>query len=168
MKMSAADISLLVLNNDDPRKLHSPDNSSFYTRYLYQKLNKAKHDIRLLRLQPPQDAAEPVVDFQTLDKCDLTEYKPKYIAFSYAAGNPGITTSIHVNGYAFNAFANLGDAIRDVLSFCKRTDLNVTEQLFWIDQICINNADTVECSHQCEKSIAIQRQHLCVSRAMPG
>lgn len=148
MKMSALESSLQALSNDDSRKLHSPDNISFYSRNPYQKLDKAKHDIRLLKLLPPKDTADTIFNFEIVDKCDLTEYKSKYIAFSYAAGNPTFTTSIRVNGHAFNAFANLDHAIRDVVSFCNRTELDIAEQLFWVDQICINNADTEERSHQ--------------------
>jgi len=71
----------------------------------------------------------------------------KYTTLSYCAGDPKETEIITVNGIHFNAFANLGHALRQARHFW-RNKFDGQELLLWADQICINQSNPSERSHQ--------------------
>jgi hypothetical protein len=45
-------------------------------------------------------------------------------------------------------FANLGLALRDVIAYWKKNGMENGQELLWADQICINQSDSEERSHQ--------------------
>jgi Heterokaryon incompatibility protein (HET) len=73
---------------------------------------------------------------------------PSYCAISYFAGNHKETEVIFVNGIRFNAFANLARALRQIVQAKERGYLKECPQLIWVDQICINQSNPAERSHQ--------------------
>ncbi|KAK3326178.1 heterokaryon incompatibility protein-domain-containing protein [Apodospora peruviana] len=83
------------------------------------------------------------------DKC-----RKRYAAISYCAGNPAHTRTILVNGVPFHVFANLAHALDITRDFwAKRPSSsfpgeNKKECLLWADQICINQSNLRERSHQ--------------------
>lgn len=117
------------------------DNFNFYTNFNYPALNKTRNEIRLLR-----------VDALGRDKHELisnvpVQESPKFSALSYVCGSPKNPVAINVNGHDFNAFANLAAAIDDVRG-CWQTSFPGRKLLLWTDQICINQNDDDERSHQ--------------------
>jgi len=71
----------------------------------------------------------------------------KFTTLSYGAGNPHTTETIFVNGICFNAFANLGHALRQARYFWKN-NFDKQELLLWADQVCINQSNPEERSQQ--------------------
>jgi hypothetical protein len=72
----------------------------------------------------------------------------KYTTISYCAGDPKKTEVIVVNGVEFNAFANLGHALRQARHFWTDRFNNNQELILWVDQVCINQSNPLERSHQ--------------------
>src|SRR5215471_8958663 len=115
----------------------TPENSSFYSKRKYKYLDPDSNEIRLLKVHPrrlrPRDLAKAFSkwtrDLRTdaystfsnqvseedficasliEDVGGITDGFPvKYAALSYCAGSAGITKRIMIDGYWFNAFANL-------------------------------------------------------------
>jgi len=48
----------------------------------------------------------------------------------------------------FNAFANLEYALREVVGYWRENGMNADEELLWVDQVCINQSNPGERSHQ--------------------
>jgi hypothetical protein len=55
---------------------------------------------------------------------------------------------VYINGTRFNAFANLAHALRQIIRGRERAELQECPQLIWADQMCINQSNTSERSHQ--------------------
>ncbi|KAF5533467.1 heterokaryon incompatibility 6 OR allele [Fusarium napiforme] len=73
----------------------------------------------------------------------------KYLALSYAAGDPQKTGRILVGGYIFNAFSQLIHALKCAVQYWKKQNgCRCGYFLFWVDQICINQSDDVERGQQ--------------------
>jgi hypothetical protein len=128
---------------------YSPYNRIFYDYFRYATLNRSDHRIRLLRIHP-HEANE---DDNATVKCDLIEnvslgdFSGQFTTLSYCAGDPNKTELVLVNGFHFNAFANLGHALRQARHFWNTHHAD-REFLLWADQVCINQSDTSERSHQ--------------------
>ncbi|KAE9366569.1 hypothetical protein N431DRAFT_561970 [Stipitochalara longipes BDJ] len=126
---------------------YSPENGIFYAENPYKPLHNHEHEIRLLRFLPPHNMN---LSFTLLDNIPLTSVSGKYTALSYCAGNPKNTARIIINGLEFNAFANLGLALKEVMTYWRRTGALFGENWLWVDQVCINQSDPGERSHQVE------------------
>ncbi|KAF9773629.1 hypothetical protein IL306_008536 [Fusarium sp. DS 682] len=84
-----------------------------------------------------------------LDGVALSMCTGKYLALSYAAGDPQNTARILVGGHIFNAFAQLIHALKCAVHYWYRQNgCRDGYFLFWVDQICINQSDDVERGHQ--------------------
>jgi len=126
----------------------SPQNIDFYSKFRYSDLDFTEQTIRLLRIHPlssDDDESAPII-------CDLIDNfsllaKPDYTTISYCAGDPKNTERIIVNGLEFNAFSNLAHALRQARHFWKRK-FGARELLLWADQVCINQSNPSERSHQ--------------------
>ncbi|KAJ9660012.1 hypothetical protein H2201_007117 [Coniosporium apollinis] len=103
--------------------------------YQYQPL-RDESSIRLLKLKP-SGGSELI--------CELLEVSitnpPKYEALSYAWGSGQATSSIQCSGKPLSVSANCAAALH-------RLRQRFSSRLLWIDQICINQPDAVEKSHQ--------------------
>lgn len=53
-----------------------------------------------------------------------------------------------MNGIRFNAFANLGLALEEVIIYWEKKGINGEHQCLWVDQICIDQSNPNERSHQ--------------------
>lgn len=120
---------------------HTPRNSGFYSSFQYHPLERRRHEIRLLSIDSWSQHR-----YKMIGPVPLAN-PPPYCAISYVAGDPKDTCRISVDNVVFNAFANLGRAIEDVRSFWSRFHPD-QELLLWVDQICINQSDHSERSHQ--------------------
>jgi hypothetical protein len=127
---------------------YSPENRTFYTQKPYQPLSTSHRQLRLLKLLSPSISGEHPLSFQLLDQVPLEAAQKTYTALSYCAGDPNKTAPILVNGIAFNAFANLELALQEAVVYWKEKDLDWEKDYLWADQICINQSNTVERSHQ--------------------
>lgn len=130
---------------------YSPQNTQFYSKFKYAHLDPKTPSIRLLRIPPPPsfDIANQThpIHCELLDNISLSDIEGKYTTLSYCAGDPKNTEAILVNGVEFNAFANLGHALRQARFFWKDRYQD-TELLLWADQICIDQSTPSERSHQ--------------------
>jgi hypothetical protein len=108
--------------------------------FAYSALDKATHQIRLLKISP-QSAREcdALVDC-TLIVVTLNE-APSYTALSYVWGDETNRRPVLVNGSETSVNANLEEALRHL----QREDGTV---LIWADALCINQRDKAERSHQ--------------------
>ncbi|KAF5657240.1 hypothetical protein FCIRC_13333 [Fusarium circinatum] len=92
---------------------------------------------------------EKLLACDVLDGVALSMCTGKYLALSYAAGDPENTARILVGGHIFNAFAQLIHALKCAVDYWYRQNgCRDGYFLFWIDQICINQSDDVERGHQ--------------------
>jgi hypothetical protein len=179
----------------------TPENNNFYARRKYKELNPHTHEIRLLRVHPARltanelesvfpewvkgdtDAADLVRSDSINERhedficCELLEPLPlesvthKYAALSYCAGSASTTKRIMIDGFWFNAFANLEHALDgfmhcyDRFSTSRSSSLirkengldrfvpvydpdSTSGNLIWTDQACINQIGYSEKSHQ--------------------
>lgn len=94
--------------------------------------------------QAPLWASDLFIVCELRDKIPLPTMNGRYSALSYCAGRPTETTKIMINGCWFNAFANLEHSIESV-----RCNADRRENIFlWTDQVCINQGNHQEKSHQ--------------------
>jgi hypothetical protein len=149
---------------------YSPQNRDFYESFKYETLKPSDRRIRLLRLHPhaANEDDNATVECDLIDDVSLEEYTGKFTTISYCAGEPNKTETVLVNGEPFNAFANLGHALREARHFWK-THHEDQELLLWADQICINQKNTSERSHQVsfmgDIYAAAQQVLVCLSTA---
>jgi hypothetical protein len=127
---------------------YSPENRTFYAQNSYQPLSTSHRQLRLLKLLSPSTPGEQPLSFQLLDQVPLETAQKTYIALSYCAGDPKKTAPILVNGITFNAFANLGIALQEAVVYWKEKGLDWENYYLWADQICINQSNPDERSHQ--------------------
>jgi hypothetical protein len=140
-------------SNEPPQtkfdNFYSPQNSEFYSKFYYTNLNPGERRIRLLRIQPlePGGHESSRIRCELIDNLSLAEMRGKFTTVSYCAGDPKMTEAILVNGLEFNAFSNLDHALRQVCHFWKEK-YGIQELLLWADQICINQSNPDDRSHQ--------------------
>ena len=128
---------------------YTPENDEFYSNFRYAELDATDRRIRLLRIKQlgtTDDDSSPI-SCDLFDDLSLSDMEGQYTTISYFAGHPEETELITVNGRMFNAFANLGHALRQARHFWK-TKFPGQELLLWADQICINQSNVSERSHQ--------------------
>ncbi|MCJ1390770.1 hypothetical protein MMC18_003631 [Xylographa bjoerkii] len=115
--------------------------------YSYKKLNAAKHEFRLLILEPARKGK-----WEDKLRCSLTTTvlnhpnTPRittYEAVSYCWGESTPYSSILVDGCLLSITENLD-------SFLRRKRVRSSKQRLWIDAICINQADNAERTQQVE------------------
>jgi hypothetical protein len=149
---------------------YSPQNHTFYNSFEYAILKPSDLHIRLLRIYPHEanEDDNATIKCDLIDDVSLEEYTGKFTTISYCAGDPKNTETVLVNGVQFNAFANLGHALRQARHFWK-THHAGRQLLLWADQICINQSDRPERSHQVgfmgEIYAAAQQVLVCLSTA---
>jgi hypothetical protein len=128
---------------------YTPENSNFYSSFRYMDLDSEGCAIRLLRIKPPHssDTKQAPISCDLLDNVPLSTVKGKYTTISYSAGDLNEIERIVVNGLPFNAFSNLGHALRQARHFW-RDNFDKQELLLWADQVCINQNNYLERSQQ--------------------
>lgn len=93
--------------------------------------------------------ANQLIQCDLVDNIVLEDFKDEYQAISYCAGDPDTTAVVTVKRIPFNAFIGvmhtLRQARRTYHSYLKD---GIVAPLLWVDQICINQSDPVERSHQ--------------------
>lgn len=113
---------------------------------MYQYYNVRGKDIRLLYLLPGTES---------MVKCEIIpaslKSHPKYMALSYAWGDPDDTAPIQVNGCRFDVTSNLHSAL---VALRKRHK----HPLLWVDAVCINQRNKEEQSHQVSMMTQIYSQ----------
>jgi hypothetical protein len=124
---------------------HSPVNHAFYFGFSYGELSRTHRQIRLLKLIRSDETG--VTHWTLVRNVDLSSWRGRYFALSYCAGDPAKTSKIIVDGVSFNAFYNLARALFDVTIFWQH-EFPDRENFLWADQICINQSNFPERSHQ--------------------
>jgi Heterokaryon incompatibility protein (HET) len=115
--------------------------------FLYQPLNIAERQIRLVTLQPGKFHHEIVCNIYMVS----LDRNPSYEALSYVWGDPRITQSIQVDGMPFDITLNLVAALR-------RLRYSNNYRRLWVDAICINQGDLDERSSQVAIMSGIYKQ----------
>ena len=107
---------------------------------------------RLINILPADQAADVI-------SAELLHYEleqpPSYCALSYIWGDPVMSHKIICNGQQIDVTENLWTALRYLRS-------TTQSQCFWIDAICINQADVRERKEQIQKMAMIYRKATCV------
>lgn len=135
---------------DNHGNFYTPENSEFYSRFRYLDLDPESKSIRLLRIKPPtspENVKTEMIQCDLLDNISLATIRGNYTTISYCAGDPKDIEKVIINGLSFNAFANLGHALRQARHFWK-DKFDKHELLLWADQICINQDSPSERPHQ--------------------
>lgn len=123
----------------------TPDNDSFYSNYSYSSLESSEESVRLINILPGPSWAP--IECILRKARPLLDLKSQYTALSYCAGDARNTKSIVLNGHEFNVFANLAHALGEIRDFWKRTHGD-KPCVVWVDQICIDQRNIKERSHQ--------------------
>ncbi|KAF9769219.1 hypothetical protein IL306_013380 [Fusarium sp. DS 682] len=123
----------------------TPENSDFLSKVHYQDLNATEKEIRLLKILP--NSGSGFVECELLPSVKLANVRKQYLALSYCAGNPRNTSVILVNGAKCNVFANLHHALMTARHYWE-IHSRENDLLLWVDQICINQVNLAERSHQ--------------------
>ncbi|EMT62675.1 heterokaryon incompatibility protein-domain-containing protein [Fusarium oxysporum II5] len=123
----------------------TPENSEFLSQVHYKDLNASDREIRLLKILPKSRSG--FVECELLPSVKLADVHKQYLALSYCAGDARNTKPIIVNGARYNVFANLHHALSTVRHYWE-THTYHRDLFLWVDQICINQANLMERSHQ--------------------
>ncbi|EXK46140.1 hypothetical protein FOMG_04352 [Fusarium oxysporum f. sp. melonis 26406] len=123
----------------------TPENARFYSANMYKSLDASKREIRLIELSTQTGGG--ILECKLLPATLLTDARKQYLALSYCAGDPIDTRDILVNGVRCNIFANLHHALVLARRYWIRSARQTPLRL-WIDQLCINQQDLNERSHQ--------------------
>ncbi|KAF5647961.1 heterokaryon incompatibility 6 OR allele [Fusarium sp. NRRL 52700] len=123
----------------------TPENSEFLSKVHYKELNASDREIRLLKILPSSRSG--FIEYELLPNVKLADMHKQYLALSYCAGDARKTKPIMVNGARCNVFANLHHALKTVHHYWV-THTYHRDLFLWVDQICINQADLKERSHQ--------------------
>lgn len=124
----------------------TPENSAFYANFQYDRLHAHSRDIRIIKLLPT--LRQGSIQCELLPAKPVAQLKNRFRALSYCAGDPSKTAPIFLSGLPFNVFENLNRALSQVLNFWKAKHGEDEECLLWVDQICIDQHNHLERSHQ--------------------
>jgi hypothetical protein len=123
----------------------TPENEKFYSANLYNDLDATSKEIRIINILP--DSGGGLIECEFLPEAPLVDVKGRYFALSYCAGNAKTTNIILVNGIRCNVFANLHHALVLARQYFNKSFGNSPLRL-WVDQLCINQKNNQERSHQ--------------------
>ena len=120
----------------------SPKIHTFPYNEVYKPLASSK-DTRLVRVLagPLESPIGYWIDCHVTLTIPRAANEKAYNAISYCAGDPNDCVAVESNGHSFNIFRSLYLALKQLRSLD-------TDVLFWLDQICINQADTNERNEQ--------------------
>lgn len=105
----------------------------------------SRREIRLIKLDTsPGDGP---IKCELLPPTSLIDAQGQYFTLSYCAGDPKVTKCIFVDGVKCNIFANLHHALILASHYWRETSRD-GPFLLWIDQLCINQCNLKERSHQ--------------------
>ncbi|KAF5625621.1 heterokaryon incompatibility 6 OR allele [Fusarium sp. NRRL 52700] len=124
----------------------TPANEHFLKQYSYHDLNYHEHEIRLIHVF--KESGSDLIHGSLLPPQKLADISGKYHTISYCAGSAKDTRLIILQGTEFNVFANLDCALRETLAYWSTTKHSEDDCILWIDQICINQHNDSERSHQ--------------------
>ncbi|KAF4959032.1 hypothetical protein FGADI_1910 [Fusarium gaditjirri] len=124
----------------------TPTNEHFLKQYSYHDLNYHEHEIRLVHVF--KKPGSNVMHGSLLPPQSLTDISGNYHTISYCAGSAKNTRPIILQGFEFNVFANLDRALRETLTYWSTTNHSKNDCILWIDQICIDQHNDFERSHQ--------------------
>lgn len=136
----------------DDLDLSSLDLSDQDVSYKHQALDNSKKELRLFQFLPPEEDDDPGEIWCQLEhyEFDIELTAPRtsssvtewYTAISYAWGSPSPTHEIIVNGRPFLIRANLYDC------FLALQARGHWDELYWVDQLCIDQENIAERNHQ--------------------
>lgn len=122
------------------------------TSALYEPLDRGRLEIRLIHVSPADSLSDDLIcELQTVSLYD----EPFYEAISYAWGDIQQQQTVVVNSSTHLVSQNLADA----LVHFRQAD---RPKILWADQLCINQNDHIERSHQVRLMARIYRQADCV------
>jgi hypothetical protein len=108
------------------------------TSGIYEKLNHAKNEIRVLRIDPGRWDDDISCSLKVISLDGLSRYvRAKYDTLSYTWGDPQSTRTIRVNHQSIDVSTNLFVALRAL----RRRFMTAT---IWADALCINQKDDSE------------------------
>jgi hypothetical protein len=129
---------------------YTPKNYEYYKNHQFANLRTGqdKNQFRLFKVNPLKILEDGIVKGELIDKLVLSEWHGKYHTVSYYAGNPKDTRLVYVDGFEFNAFANLHRTLLDACTFLAQPLISNGTQYIWADQICVDQSNNTERSHQ--------------------
>ncbi|EXK81565.1 hypothetical protein FOQG_13983 [Fusarium oxysporum f. sp. raphani 54005] len=127
-----------------------------YSDIKYSQLEDPDHWIRLIKLEPAPSEPTSDPDRPDLLVCNIEEYvrgdSQPYTALSYVWESPNSPKRlVSIDGTTIDISSTVENALRR-LRFRKKP------RWLWVDQLCINQADEVEKSHQVHQMHHIYRE----------
>ena len=110
----------------------------------YKPLDFSEFETRLLQLLRPYDEEDDesdIIECRLIQGVSLVE-PPEYYGVSYCWGDAAVTKPLVVDGHEVQVTSNLEAALRELRRTIGTCDL------FWVDALCINQADLYERSYQ--------------------
>lgn len=138
------------------RHKHSKINSCIMTGYVYDALDTANREIRLLVVQPASQGLEKLVhcDLKRISLCDKNVAKYKTISYAWGVGRErDETATLLVAGQPLIVPKNSERAIR-------RFQVREKSVVLWCDAVCINQHD-----REAEKPAHVRYMSLVYSRS---
>jgi hypothetical protein len=114
---------------------------------IYTHLDKNRTEIRLLRIHLVEDDSQPI-HCNLLPPQLINDVKGNYSALSYCSGDLKNTDTVFVDLVPCNVFANLAHALRESRHFWKEANPQDETFTLWVDQICIDQFNLEERSHE--------------------
>jgi hypothetical protein len=114
---------------------------------VYTPLNSSRREIRLVTIHPSPDASAPIECSTSTVSLDQEPVR-NYLALSYTWGAPVITKLITLNQAEMPVTENLSVVLRYLRKALSGERDKNWQFSFWIDAICINQADLDERSQQ--------------------
>ena len=109
--------------------------------FTYPELNHARNSIRLLRILYKAGPSSSLISCKIYNVPLIR--RPPYIAVSYVWGTEIATKEVSLNGASFFVRENVWRLLEEI-----RTHDTLKYRLFWVDAICINQADINERNDQ--------------------
>jgi hypothetical protein len=141
-----------------PQRLQIQEIATVFPQWIQQDNTDAAQLAKL-------STSEKLRSKKTFICCELQEKIPlgsitgKFSALSYCAGSADETVKIMIDGYWFNAFANLAHSLDRFQNLYEKD--SISGLLLWTDQACIDQANHQEKSHQVEFMRAIYEAAEC-------
>jgi hypothetical protein len=113
-------------------------------------LDQSRKEIRLLQISPGKES-DPLICKVTVARLGKWMTTPKYVALSFAWGNPEVSKPITVNGCPLDIPVTLEAALRQLRSFQGSSEdlpYKSADGYIWIDYICTNQQDFKEKAYQ--------------------
>jgi hypothetical protein len=134
--------------------------------YAYRPLDPASDETRLLAVYQSKDEQDPITcELLHVSLNDMQDYSERssqaiesFRTLSYTWGDPTTTHAITIEGHEFPVTQNLAAALGHIRRLPREGGAAAQPTFWWIDAVCINQADVTERNRQVNLMTRIYRK----------